>query len=1077
MSEERPSDHDIICALADDLPVGVWVARAPGGEFVYANRTFAEIMGQSGRDDTRVGGYSEPYGIFRRDGERYPEHELPFVRALQQKGLVVVDDITIHRPDGPHVDVRAFARPIFGKAGDITHVVIAFFDITREVAAERVRHETEKRLARAQRLEAVGTLAGGIAHDFNNLMFGIRLISGELAAGETNPDRRDALALVDDIIERGATLVKALLGFSRRGHHVAAPVALEDLIAEMRELLARTLAGIAIEFDVAAIDRGTVVGDRAQLEQVVMNLVVNARDAVRDADVAPRIAVRCRRDDRHVVLEVVDNGVGIPVALRERVFEPYFTTKTHGTHRGSGLGLATVFGIVEAHGGTIDVDDGVGGRGTTMRVRLPAAAKAAPITTIGVAPAAAAAPAGGTILVVDDDPVVRRALALAVEGLGYAALEAAGGAEAVALYTERRERIHAVVLDVVMPHMNGRATFAALRELDRDVAVIAMSGHSSSDDLRALLDAGIVGFLAKPYSIDDLARELAKVRAPDPTVRAADVEVRPPVAKVRSPDEDVRFPDDFSLADYFLFDRVTEGRGDRIALRFGERSWTYADVADRSRALARALVAGGLAVEQRVYIVLPDTPAFAWSIFGTLAAGGVVTMGNPIVPISDLRYVIDYVRASVVIATPAIAAQLATSHPHVRLLVAPDAATGDDPEASCDVDGATSLDRAIATAAADVALPQLHRDDQAIWLFTSGSTGKPKAAMHSHRDFAFNCEVYAKRTVGYREDDVTVSVPRLFFGYATGTNLWFPFGVGASVGLFSERPTAESIAAAIARYRATIVTNVPTMLGKLLDLDDERRARGEPGVDLSSVRFHLSAGEALPEPLLRRFVERFGGDVYDGIGSAEMFHIYCTNRPGDIKPGSLGRVVDGYELAILPEDAEHPGAPRLPANEIGILWVKGDSVAHGYFRDRDKAWKTFHGHWCRTGDLFHVDGDGYLYFSGRADDLFKVGGVFVAPREVEDCMLAHPAVSVVAVIGAEDDGLTKPKAFVVLRPEARASDREALAAELKAHVQARLSKHKYPRWIEFVEDLPKNDRGKVDKKLLAERERASRAKV
>ncbi|TMQ16567.1 MAG: benzoate-CoA ligase family protein [Deltaproteobacteria bacterium] len=494
------------------------------------------------------------------------------------------------------------------------------------------------------------------------------------------------------------------------------------------------------------------------------------------------------------------------------------------------------------------------------------------------------------------------------------------------------------------------------------------------------------------------------------------------------------FPDEFNLADYFLFDRLREGKGDKVALRFGERTWTYAEVAARSRALARALVAHGLAPEQRVYIVLPDVPPFAWSIFATLAAGGVVTMGNPAAPPDDLAYVLGYVRAAVLITTPAVAEALAP-----RLLMRQ---FGQARRA-----GVASLEAAIAAADPAVALPATRRDDPAIWLFTSGSTGRPKAAMHSHRDFAFNTEVYARRTLGYTESDVAISVPRLFFGYATGTNLWFPFAVGATVGLFSERPTAETVADAIARYRPTIVTNVPTMLGKLLDLDDERRAAGGPGLDLSSVRFHLSAGEALPEPLLRRFVERFGGAVYDGIGSAEMFHIYCSNRPGDVMPGSLGRAVEGYTLKILPEDADGAGAPALPPGEIGVLWVKGDSVAHGYFQDRDKSWKTFHGHWCRTGDLFHIDGRGYLWFSGRADDLFKVGGIFVAPREVEDCLLGHPAVSVAAVIPADDAGLVKPKAVIVLRPEARGRDHRALAHELK------------------------NDRGKIDKKLLIERDR------
>ncbi len=557
------------------------------------------------------------------------------------------------------------------------------------------------------------------------------------------------------------------------------------------------------------------------------------------------------------------------------------------------------------------------------------------------------------------------------------------------------------------------------------------------------------------------------------------------------------FPENFNLADYWLFDRIREGKGGRTAIRFGDRSWTYAEVAERSELLASYL-AGRVDVEQRVYIVLPDVPPFAWGIFGTLAAGAVLAMGNPVAPAESLRDTASYIRARVLITTPAVAKAFAphlASFPHLgTILLVPDAATGDDPEAPLEVSadlarvageaGARPITiEPLASAIASVKTqtsqratrPAIRRDDPAIWLFTSGSTGKSKAAMHSHRDFAFNTEVYAKGTVGYRESDVCVSVPRLFFGYATGTNLWFPFAVGASVGLFSERPTAESVSAAIARYQATIVTNVPTMIGKLLDLDQARIAAGEPGLDLSSVRFHLSAGEALPEPLLRRFQERYGADVYDGIGSAEMFHIYASNRPGDIKPGSLGRVVDGYTLRILPEDAEGPGAPALPPGEIGVLWVKGDSVAHGYFQDRDKSWKTFHGHWCRTGDLFSIDADGYLYFQGRADDLFKVGGIFVAPREVEDCLLAHPSVSVVAVIPADDGGLVKPKALVEVRPDARErianpEGRTALADELKAHVQARLSKHKYPRWVEFVDDLPKNDRGKVDKKALVARE-------
>jgi acyl-coenzyme A synthetase/AMP-(fatty) acid ligase len=241
---------------------------------------------------------------------------------------------------------------------------------------------------------------------------------------------------------------------------------------------------------------------------------------------------------------------------------------------------------------------------------------------------------------------------------------------------------------------------------------------------------------------------------------------------------------------------------------------------------------------------------------------------------------------------------------------------------------------------------------------------------------------------------------------------------------------------------------------------------------LSSVRFSLSAGEALPEALLSRWLERFRSDVYDGIGSAEMFHIYASNRPGDIRPGSLGKAVEGYELRILPEDADGPGSAPCAPGEIGVLWVRGDSVSLGYWLDRDKSWKTFHGHWCRTGDLFRIDESGYLYFAGRADELLKVGGQWVAPVEVEDCLTKHEAVALAAVIGVEDDGLVKPKAFVVLRSGFTPSD--ALAEVLKEFVRQRLLPHKYPRLVEFVNDLPKNDRGKVDRKALREREAAGR---
>jgi benzoate-CoA ligase family protein len=543
-----------------------------------------------------------------------------------------------------------------------------------------------------------------------------------------------------------------------------------------------------------------------------------------------------------------------------------------------------------------------------------------------------------------------------------------------------------------------------------------------------------------------------------------------------------RLPDRFNLADYFLFERLREGLASKVALRFGSTAYTYDEVARRTRAFAAALEEADVRRGERVAIVLPDLPAFAWVFFGTLARGCVVAMGNPDSPIEALEYLVDYTRATAIVTVPRVAVALrdrmragVVGREVRRVWGVTDAAALDgdagDPDAACDIgDGIfRCLSRELAAIDPMRAPTLTHRDEPAIWLFTSGSTGEPKANVHSHGDFAYSTEVYAKRTVGYARGDVTVSVPRLYFGYATGTNLMFPFAVGATVGLFSERPTPEALARAIALYKPTIVTNVPTMIGKLLDHDQELRDAGKSGLDLSSVRFSLSAGEALPEPLLRRWADRFGSDVYDGIGSAEMFHIYASNRPGDIKPGSLGKAVEGYELRILPEEADGAGAAPVPTGEIGVLWVRGDSVSHGYWLDRAKSWRVFHGHWCRTGDLFRMDAEGYLYFAGRADELLKVSGLWVAPVEVEECLMRHEAVLHAAVIGVEDDGLVKPKAYVVLR--AGRSAKGGLCAELQDFVKERLAKHKYPRIIEFVDDLPKNDRGKVDRKLLRERER------
>jgi PAS domain S-box-containing protein len=516
-----PSASDIIATVAEDLPVGVWVARAPGGEFVYANRAFVEIMGMAARTDVAVGEYAAPYGIHSRDGSLYPEHSLPFVRALRERAMVVVDDIVIHRHDGRKVYIRAQARPLFdGTSGELTHVAIAFIDITCEVEHSEARAASEARLAAAQRMESVGTLAGGIAHDFNNLLATIEMLSFRLQRDETDPARLAEYAMIQEATRSAADLTRALLGVARRGKHLAAPVSLDQVVRNISELISRTFDK-RIELCIETGAGGDVLGDYSQLEQVLMNLLVNARDAMPDGG---RLVVRSYdavppageprvtpQDGPHVVLEVSDTGVGIDPSVRHRIFEPYFTTKTGGAVRGTGLGLATVYGIVDAHHGAIEVLDNPP-RGTLMRVWLPSVP-----AVVRPAPRARGErqvqTGSGTVLVVDDEPLVRRAFARALETLGYDVLLAADGVEAVDLYRERTGAIAAVVLDMVMPRMDGRATYLALRELDPSVSVLLTTGFALNEEAQSILDLGVRAFVPKPCDIETLSHTLARVIA------------------------------------------------------------------------------------------------------------------------------------------------------------------------------------------------------------------------------------------------------------------------------------------------------------------------------------------------------------------------------------------------------------------------------------------------------------------------------------------------------------------------------------------------------------------------------------
>jgi benzoate-CoA ligase len=512
----------------------------------------------------------------------------------------------------------------------------------------------------------------------------------------------------------------------------------------------------------------------------------------------------------------------------------------------------------------------------------------------------------------------------------------------------------------------------------------------------------------------------------------------------------IEFPERFNMSDYFLYHNVEEGRAGKVCLYFEDEKFTYADAVRLSNRAGNALRELGARVEDRVLIVLPDCPEFAWVWFGAARAGMVIAMVNPLLPASDYEYYLDYTRAPVAIIHESLIenfALAARGSNYLRKVLVVGKERGEF-ESFDEVTGAMSYELMPADTS---------RDDIAIWLFTSGSTGKPKAAVHLQHDLPYNTECYAKRVLGVSENDLTVSVPKLFFGYATGTNLLFPFAMGGATALFSERSTPEKLFEVIERYRPTILTSVPTMINSMLNIE------GAASRSLSSLRCCLSAGEALPVDLYERWIKTFGVEILDGIGSAEMFHIYITNRPGDVKPGSLGRIVEGYEARVV--DAE---GREVTKGEMGTLKVRGDSAALCYWQAHEKSKETFAGNWCTTGDQFHVDAEGYFWYHGRTDEMLKVSGIYVSPTEIESCLIEHEAVVECAVVGYDaGDGLIKSKAFVVAREGFAADD--ALATALKEFVKTRLAPYKYPRLVEFVTSLPKNDRGKIDRKKLKEK--------
>jgi benzoate-CoA ligase family protein len=498
-------------------------------------------------------------------------------------------------------------------------------------------------------------------------------------------------------------------------------------------------------------------------------------------------------------------------------------------------------------------------------------------------------------------------------------------------------------------------------------------------------------------------------------------------------------PERFNLAEHLLDARIAEGRGDRVALRTDAGALSYAAVQALANRFGTMLAAAGVEPEHRVVIALPDGPAFVAALFGTLRIGAVVVMVNPALPVADLEYLLTYTRARVVVTQRDTAEAFGTAGrdaPLLRHVLA--------------VDDPVFVARLAAASGTCPAFPT-HRDDPAIWLFSGGTTGRPKAVVQTHASFANTTACYGGHVIGYTERDVTLSVPKLYFGYATGSNLFFPFAAGGSAALFPEPVTAEVLFRRIAQFRPTVLINVPTMINKMVSHPDARRQ------DLSSLRVCTSAGEALPVELHERWMATFGVELLDGLGTAEMWHIFISNRPGAVRPGTLGTVVPGFEVKVCDD-----GGRALPAGETGWLWVRGRSRAIAYWQQMDKTMEGFRGDWYVSGDLITMDADGYVTYAGRGDEMLKVGGKWLAPQEVEGCLLQHSAVAEAAVVGVPDgNGLVKPHAFVVAR-----APHAGLADELKAFVRDRLEPYKHPREVVFLDTLPRTHLGKVDRGKL-----------
>ena len=511
-------------------------------------------------------------------------------------------------------------------------------------------------------------------------------------------------------------------------------------------------------------------------------------------------------------------------------------------------------------------------------------------------------------------------------------------------------------------------------------------------------------------------------------------------------------PTEFNFAQHLI--ATNASRPDKVALIDDVGRVTYGQLADQVRRFASGLKALGLKREERVLLLMHDSSDWVVAFLGSLYAGVVPVAVNTLLTADDYAFMLANSRAQAALVSgallPTLQAALAQAQTEVHQVVVsrPGAAVAEG-----------QTDMADLIARHGPALPEATlADEPAFWLYSSGSTGKPKGTVHSQGNLYWTAELYGKGVLGLRESDTVFSAAKLFFAYGLGNALTFPLSVGASVVLMAERPTPQATFKRMVDQQPTVFYGAPTGYGGMLASPDL------PAKNQVSLRLCSSAGEALPRDIGERWTAQFGCEIIDGIGSTEMLHVFLSNRPGDVRYGTTGKPVAGYEVELRNED----GSVVTGHDQIGDLYIKGPSAALMYWNNREKSRDTFRGEWTKSGDKYTRDIDGYYTYAGRNDDMLKVSGIYVSPFEVEATLVQHPAILEAAVIGKEDsDGLTKTKAFIVLK-----SGQNLTEEEVKAFVKERLAPYKYPRFIEFVAELPKTATGKIQRFRLRELERS-----